>query len=269
MESSLQENPADVKLWLTLARYHLKDYTENTSDKSALEKALAVLSKSLELNRDSEELWIEYLSLFAKNSSADELRELSYQAVMYGATYNVWWTCLNLEKSVLGKQEICTEMIKFIIEVEEDKKLKSHKLTETLLYLCKLLEAREHHKLMYHCLLAALGIGKVEDKSKKLMIANLEPHLTKNDLAILWICFLSVKCFHCLPKELFAMDESGPGRLVNKTNFVLDWSRLYKITVDEARSTFHGKLLYMGNYVLCCIDIICSRETKNCVQKSL
>lgn len=242
MENSLQENPTDIKLWLSLARLYLKDYDEKSSEKSALEKALGVLSKSLEANRDSEELWIEYLGLFSKNSTTEELRELSYQAVMYCATYNVWWTCLNLEKSVLGKQEICTEMIKFIIEIEESKEFKSHSLVETLLYLCKLLEAREHHKLVYHCLLAALGKGKVEDKSKKLTILNLNPHLTKYDLALLWVCFLSVKCFDCLPTELFAPDESGPGRLVNKSKFVLNWSRPNKMTVDETRTTFHGLL---------------------------
>ena len=242
MENSLQENPSDIKLWLSLSRLHLKNYDEKNTDKTVLENALGVLSKSLEANRDSEELWIEYLILFSKNSTAEELRELSYQAVMYCATYNVWWTCLNLEKSVLGKQEICTEMIKFIIEIEESKEFKSHSLVETLLYLSKLLEAREHHKLVYHCLLAALGNGKVEDKSKKLTILNLTPHLTKYDLALLWVCFLSVKCFDCLPSELFAPDESGPGRLVNKSKFVLNWSRPNRITVDETRLAFHGLL---------------------------
>ncbi|XP_066910369.1 zinc finger C3H1 domain-containing protein-like [Clytia hemisphaerica] len=258
MEKSLESNPTDIKLWLSLARFHMKEHKEianagesDNNNKTALEKALNVLSRSLEANRDSEDLWIEYLKLFAKNSTADELRELSYQAVMYAATYNVWWTCLELEKMVLGKQEICTEMIKFITDYEEDYEVKSHALIETLLYLCRLLESREHHKLIYHCLLAALGNGMIEDEAQKICIDNMKSHLTKYDLSLLWICFLSMKCFNCLPTNMFAPDQFGPSRLVNKEKFVLDWSsKKMLITVDEARSSFHEAFKCFPNLTL-------------------
>jgi Protein of unknown function (DUF1740). len=248
MESSLEQNPNDVKLWLSLARFHMKGQgkeaavdVNDISGSKPMEKALSVLSQSLEANRDSEELWIEYLTLFAKNSSAEELRELSYQAVMYAATYNVWWTCLHLETDVHGKQEICTEMIKFVKDIEEGVDFKSHALLETLLYLCKLLQCRGLTKLAFHCLSAALGKSSVDDTNEKITIGDFTTFLNNTDLALLWVCFLSFKCHNYLPDNLYAAGESGPDRLVNKSKFLIDWNKALLVTEEEVRTLYQGQ----------------------------
>ena len=250
METSLEQNPNDVKLWLSLARFHMKNHgkeqedVNNISGDKPLEKALSVLSKSLEANHDSEDLWIEYLTLFAKNSTAEDLRELSYQAVMYAATYNVWWTCLHLETDVQGKQEICTEMIKFVIDSDEDVDFKSHALLETLFYLCKLLQCRGLTKLAFHCLSAALGKSSVDDTNEKITIGDFRTFLKNKDLALLWVCFLSFKCHNYLPENLHVAGESGPNRLVNKSKFLIDWKKPLLVTEKEVRTLYQGELYY-------------------------
>ncbi|XP_057312584.1 zinc finger C3H1 domain-containing protein-like isoform X2 [Hydractinia symbiolongicarpus] len=230
LKAGLAENPSDVKLWLALANQLLKrtiktqdqDENENLATGSS-EEALSVLSQGLEENRDSEDLWIPYLHLFATNSTSSELRELCYQAVMYAATYNVWWTCLNLETTHLGKQEICTEMIKFIVESEEDRNTKSHYLLETVLYAAQLLTCRGKIATAITYLSAALSRDEVVDDAEKLDMRGVRSYLTSLDQSVLWLCFISLQVFHCLPSCLFKAEENAPGRLVCKEKFLLQW----------------------------------------------
>lgn len=244
MESSLKEKPKDVKLWLSLARYYLKQQPDNADPNKNVENALGVLSRSLEANRDSEELWIEYLKLFANNSTSDELRELSYQAVMYAATYNVWWTCLTLETKYLGKQEICTEMIKFIIESDDIMESKSNYLLEVLLYLCKLLVGRDKRDIALKCFMGALGKEDLSDEVEKISITSLLVYLTAFDLCVMWMCYISLLTFHNIPACLFSEHNSAAGKLVNKKKFVLNWNEKSRTIHDEKiRSLFYCKSL--------------------------
>ena len=244
LEEAIIKDPSSVKLWLSLAKLRLRQGKPDDAESklSNKEHALSVLSHSLEENRDSEELWIEYLNLVAKNTTPDELRELCYQAVMYAGTYNVWWTCLNLECTYLGKQEICTEMINFVLDSNETKETQSHYLLEIVLYVTQLLINRGKIKLAVDYLASALGRTVFDNKVEKLCLEDLSNKLVVDDKALLWMCFISVKVFLELPKVLFMSEQSDSGRLVNKNKFVLDWTyNRLAIDNEEVRSLFSGE----------------------------
>lgn len=57
-----------------------------------MDAALNTLSRALEDNREDEELWCHYLTLFSRRGSADDVREMCDMAVEHAAHYNVWWT---------------------------------------------------------------------------------------------------------------------------------------------------------------------------------
>ncbi|XP_065670445.1 zinc finger C3H1 domain-containing protein isoform X3 [Hydra vulgaris] len=250
LETAITKDPGSVKLWLSLAKLRLQqgkpDDIENKL--SNREHALSVLSNSLEENRDSEELWIEYLNLVAKNTTSEELRELCYQAVMYAGTYNVWWTCLNLECTYLGKQEICTEMITFIYDNNETIENFSHCLLETVLYAAQLLISRNKTKLAVGYLASALGRESFDNSSEKLYLEDITLKLDIEDKALLWICYISVKVFNELPKNLYLSEQSDSGRLVNKNKFVLNWKyKTFAICNEEIRNIFNDAIKSFGS----------------------
>ena len=252
LKERLGENPSDVKLWISLVQQILNSDKSNDKSRNQCYKlssnvgeyALSVLSQGLEENATSEELWIQYLKLFSMNHSIDELRELCYQAVMYAANYNVWWTCLSLETTVVGKQEICAEMIKFIKESNENDTRKSHNLTETILYATQLLSCCGKLDDAKHYLNVALGI-KVECNSlnEKFHMTDISKILNRVDKSLLWLCLISVHTFKNLPKCIFCVEESGPGRLVNKENFLLDWQNgSWNSSEEDIRLLFNDAL---------------------------
>ena len=249
LEQAVKENPTDCKLWLALAHQNLKNDNKNTegshsviAELSNLENALSVLSRALEENQDNEELWICYLKLFAKNSSVDELRELCYQSVMYAATYDVWWTCLDLEITFVGKQEICTEMIRFVLESDMDCDKRSHCLLEIVLYISQVFCVRERYQLANGYLSTCLGGDKFINEKEKIQIESITESLTVKDKCIMWICLFSLQVFNELPKNLFEYENSGPGRIISKEKFVLDWRNKTKNLNDaQIRSLFKGK----------------------------
>jgi len=188
------------------------------------------------------------LKLFSKTSSADDLRELCYQAVMYAATYNVWWTCLELESSYLGKQEICSEMLKFIVELETTKPSdKSHYLLETVLYVCHLLIDRGELITAVSIIAAALGSTEVADEKEKLQMKNISNLMTFGDRTLLWLCSISLQVFHHLPACLFEFENSCAGRLVFKDRFLFDWKLKRKQQSEvQIRSLFAAALENIG-----------------------
>lgn len=257
LEQAVKENPTDCKLWLALAHQNLKNDNKDTegshsviAELSNLENALSVLSRALEENRDNEELWICYLKLFAKNSSVDELRELCYQSVMYAATYDVWWTCLDLEITSVGKQEICTEMIRFVLESDMECEKRSHCLLEIVLYICQVFCVRERYQLANGYLSTCLGGDEFTNEKEKIQIENITESLTVKDKCIMWICLLSLQVFNELPKNLFEYENSGPGRIISKEKFVLDWKNRTKNLNDaQIRSLFKGKFSSGNNII--------------------
>ena len=56
--------------------------SENAEKLSSTQAALSVLSEALEVNKQSDELWVHFLQLFATVAAEEELRDLCYQAVM-------------------------------------------------------------------------------------------------------------------------------------------------------------------------------------------
>ncbi len=58
---------------------------------AGLDEALNALSRGLEQNRGSSDLWLYYLDLFAQRGERDATREMSEQAVTLAPSDALWW----------------------------------------------------------------------------------------------------------------------------------------------------------------------------------
>ncbi len=62
-----------------------------------IDKTLHVMSRGLEANKNSSELWLFYLNLYGKRSDIPELRQLCEQALKYAPSYDLYWKVRNIE----------------------------------------------------------------------------------------------------------------------------------------------------------------------------
>ncbi|MCJ8734512.1 hypothetical protein PDJAM_G00236510 [Pangasius djambal] len=90
LEYSVLDSPRDRQLWIKLAYRYLNQ--KDTAVSECVDAALNTLSRALEDNREDEELWCHYLTLFSRRGSADDVREMCDMAVEHAAHYTVWWT---------------------------------------------------------------------------------------------------------------------------------------------------------------------------------
>ena len=61
-----------------------------------LDHALNVLSRGLEENKESSDLWLYYLELFGRRGEQESLIELCEQAVTYAPSFALWWKVIPL-----------------------------------------------------------------------------------------------------------------------------------------------------------------------------
>ena len=50
-----------------------------------------MLSRGLEQNKSSSDMWLYYLELFSRRCDQESLLELCEQAVTYAPVYQLWW----------------------------------------------------------------------------------------------------------------------------------------------------------------------------------
>ena len=85
MESAVLESPNNINLWINLASKKLHNPT--LSHEKNLDNCLHVLSKGLELNRTSSELWLYYLKIYSQRNNNSEILSLCKQALKHAPTY--------------------------------------------------------------------------------------------------------------------------------------------------------------------------------------
>ncbi|XP_070577980.1 zinc finger C3H1 domain-containing protein-like [Ptychodera flava] len=219
LESAVMEHPTDVQLWLKLAYQQL---SRQDSESDSLDKALNVLSRGLESNGGSPELWQHYLTLFAKRGSADELREMCQEAVHFAPHYDVWSKCLELEKTFSGKDDLCKKILAFLKKRQEENfsNLQSHQLLETLLHRIHL-----HVQTRRYSIALNVFSTSLMDKSKPSGDSSCLGHLlAPNDRCLAWLSFIYLTQFHTLPPSLYDPMNSNPAKIVSKEPFILPWT---------------------------------------------
>lgn len=89
LETSVLDSPDNVDLWIKLACKKL--YEPQGSESSNLDNALNVLARGLEENKDSSELWKNYLRLYSRHKESTDLVDLCATALEYTQHYDLWW----------------------------------------------------------------------------------------------------------------------------------------------------------------------------------
>ncbi|XP_053538287.1 zinc finger C3H1 domain-containing protein isoform X2 [Ictalurus punctatus] len=215
LEYSVLDSPRDRQLWIKLAYRYLNQ--KDTAVSECVDAALNTLSRALEDNREDEELWCHYLTLFSRRGSTDDVREMCDMAVEHAAHYTVWWTYLSIENSFDGKDTVCKRMLQFLMDtaggaVEE---LSSFHLLETLLYRVQLsvFTGRAHNA--QHILQDAL-ISEGERV--------VSGRLTLRHRCLAWLCYIHLCEFGTLPAHLYDPANSNPSRIVSLEHFLFPWS---------------------------------------------
>ncbi|KAM4618723.1 zinc finger C3H1 domain-containing protein isoform 2-T2 [Polymixia lowei] len=214
LESSVVESPRDAQLWIKLAFRYLSQ--NETSASECLDAALNTLSRALEDNSDNPEIWSHYLSLFSRRGSREEVQEMCETAVEHAPDYQVWWSYLNLESSFEGKDYVCDRLLRYLLSVASSgvsEKL-SFQLLEGLLY-------RVDLNLFTGRMESALAI--LQNALKSASERSIADHLTVNDRALVWLSYIHLTEFDCLPSSLYDPAISSPSRLVSRKPFQLPW----------------------------------------------
>ncbi|KAF5892701.1 zinc finger C3H1 domain-containing protein, partial [Clarias magur] len=215
LEYSVLDSPRDRQLWIKLAYRYLSQ--RDTPVTECVDAALNTLSRALEDNREDEELWCHYLTLFSRRGSTEDVREMCDMAVEHAAHYTVWWTYLNIESSFDGKEAVCERMLQFLMDAAGGvvHELSSFHLLETLLYRTQLsvFTGRVHNA--QHLLQRALlpeGEGSVSGR------------LTLRHRCLAWLSYIHLCEFGTLPARLYDPANSNPSRIVSLEHFLFPWS---------------------------------------------
>ncbi|XP_071807170.1 zinc finger C3H1 domain-containing protein-like [Asterias amurensis] len=210
LEAAVVEQPNDVKMWLKLASRLIGDHSE----KADIDRGLNALSRGLEANQSSSELWIHYLCLYSKRDDHSDLMELSQQALQFAPSYDLYWQCLGFEDSFSAKDAICEKMISFF-QSDESKNVTidgSHGLLEVLVYRVQLyIMTRRVKKAILVLKDALLDPGSSSQ------------FLTSSDRCLAWLIYIHVIEFQRLPSQLFDPTGSGLGQIVCKRPLIFQW----------------------------------------------
>ncbi|XP_076026870.1 zinc finger C3H1 domain-containing protein [Genypterus blacodes] len=214
LETSVMENPCNTQLWIKLAFKYLNQ--AQTSPAECLEAALNTLSRALESNCENPEVWSHYLSLFSRRGSREEVQQMCEMAVEHAPDYRVWWNYLDLDSSFEGKDYVCERLLQYLLNEASagvTEKL-SFQLMEALLY-------RVDLNLFTGRMESALAI--LQNALKSANERSVADHLTPSDRSLVWLSYIHLTEFDCLPSSLCSPAESGPSRLVSREHFLLPW----------------------------------------------
>ena len=78
-----------------------------------LDRALHTLSRALEKNRTSTEIWLFYLRLYEKRKSPD-IVDLCSQGLKHAPSYEMYWRYIELLSYPAKKEEVCEEMKRWL-----------------------------------------------------------------------------------------------------------------------------------------------------------
>ncbi|OWF40187.1 Zinc finger C3H1 domain-containing protein [Mizuhopecten yessoensis] len=243
METAVLDNPHNIPIWLKLA--HKKLHDPNSGSETCLDHALNVLARGLEENKDSADLWQGYLSLYAKHKESSDLQQLCETALEYTQSYTLWWQYLNVCTSCQQKQEVCDQMLEYVRLAEDrfPQEVRSHWVLEVILYKTSLYVWTGKFKAAIKHMQSVL---KTEEKLRWISKC-----LVTNDQCLLWVSYVHLKEMKVLPTQLYDPLNQMSGRIVNKTDIMIDW------TSKESLTTAVTILVELLNKAIsCCVGRI-------------
>ncbi|XP_028397201.1 zinc finger C3H1 domain-containing protein-like [Dendronephthya gigantea] len=226
LEKATEENPCNESLWIRLAMVHMgSNRTEgdrNNNNRKNLDRALNTLVKALEYNRHSERLWLKYLDVFRQRAGTDELYEVCEEAVELAGSYNVWWAYLEIAMEYDRKVTVCLKCIEYLILSETEVNLKSHRLLEIFLYLVQLDLHGDFYEVAMKRFQVVLNFEDVPRDTCGILVS-VAGGLTGEDLSLLWLCYIHLVEFSCIPREFYDPARTGPARIVCKDGVIFPW----------------------------------------------
>lgn len=147
LEAAVTENPQNIQIWLKLAY----KYLHNSESELCLDHSLNVLSRGLENNPHSPELWQHYLNLYAQHPASDDILGVCREALGLSPTYEIWWKYLQFAKNFQSKQDICLEMMEYLTSQKgmnqiSNHEILSHCILELIIYQVQLSLQVENHE---------------------------------------------------------------------------------------------------------------------------
>ncbi|XP_038050957.1 zinc finger C3H1 domain-containing protein-like isoform X2 [Patiria miniata] len=230
LEAAVLETPGDVKMWIKLACRIIGDESEDQD----IDPGLNALSRGLEANQSSSELWLQYLLLYSQREDHSDLSELCQQALQFAPSYDLYWQCLSFEESFPAKDAICDRMITFL-QSQQMKAMTSqgsHQLLEALLYRVQLHIMTRRVKQALSMLQGALKGSQTSSQ-----------YLTPADHCLMWLVHIHMIEYQRLPPHLFDPTSSGLGHIVSKEPLVFQWGSSSAIqSAEGVRAAFQEAL---------------------------
>lgn len=118
-EKRLKKNPNDIELWIRFTKSVLPpEISINNFNKlgSKLDKALNVLSRSLEVNQKSYPLWNLYMEIYLRRAADDsnDIKEIFEQGLtIIPKAVWFWWMYYDWENDIDNKLNILSRMLRF------------------------------------------------------------------------------------------------------------------------------------------------------------
>ena len=100
--------------------------------------------------------------------------------------------------------------------------LKSHRLLEIFLYLIQLDLQCDFYNVALNRFEVALNCVASPRKTREILLS-LAENMSCEDLCLLWLSYVHLVEFSCLPRTLYDSARSGPARIVRKDGVVFPW----------------------------------------------
>ncbi|KAJ3168586.1 Zinc finger C3H1 domain-containing protein [Geranomyces variabilis] len=252
LQAAALADPKSVSAWVEYAvsvlplNLALNDLAPGTP---LLDKPLNVLSRALQANRDSEELWSFYMELYGRVGARADARESFEQAVRFVKSgWSLWWRWCFWEKETAAKIEVMHKMVDAIVDASTSSKQAT--FLDASFYLAKLyiIDGRlEDAKTWLRTALTAA------DSSQLTAPDNHNPNLTQllptlkitntiafalldhKDVAIAWILLFHLEYFGSLPSQAF---HTYPyAHLVRRQLWEIKWKERGVRIDDDAFTT--------------------------------
>ena len=144
------------------------------------------------------------------------------EAVGLAGSYKVWWAYLEIALDYARKVTVCLKCIEYLILSETEVTLKSHRLLEIFLYLVQLDLHGDFHDVAIKRFQVGLNFLDVSRDTFEIL-ASVAGSLTGEDLSLLWLCYIHLVEFSCLPREFYDPARTGPARIVCKDGVIFPW----------------------------------------------
>ena len=165
---------------------------------------------------------MKYLDVFQQRATVDELYEVCEQAVELAGSYHVWWKYLEIASDYERKTNVCLKCMEFLVLSDTEVSVKSHRLVEIFLYLIELDLQCDFYQVALSRFKIALNCVNCPRDAREIL-KSLAANTTCEDLCVLWLSYIHLVEFSCLPREFYDPARTGPARIVRKDSVVFPW----------------------------------------------